>query len=270
MSNMNVLILLILFVNFSNAAIQLDSSCLKRPQACDDDAFSVADFLICGGNAYGPEVPGAKSGSGQRGSGCAFNFLCSEVFPTDELDTGATRWGSDAEATCLSSKIGLLGVGYDTTLNTKSWSVRKTNTDTWATGASTGDVAEWIASGKMGTAPNDVSFSEQWYIKEDGADDSTATTIGMNSDLMNNEKVILAKKKYACKKWMTAGTAVCTPAAWFPWTIVGVGLLLIGGIAFYFFKKKNKQYTGKSSKKGGSSKYMGYHRRNARVFDDGI
>ena len=46
---MRIFILLLLFT-VVNAAFQLDSSCLKRPQSCDNDAFSTADFSVCDGD----------------------------------------------------------------------------------------------------------------------------------------------------------------------------------------------------------------------------
>lgn len=271
MNNINVLILLLFSVNFVNSAIQLDNSCTKRPQSCDDDAFSVADFLICGGNAYGAEVPNAKKGTGKRGSGCAFTENCVEVFPSDEIDSGASAWGTNAITTCGSNKIQLNGY-YDSTLsNENQWMVRED-----ANAAinvphdhyTTQEIANWLASGTHEIGG--VVFTEQWLIMKHGADASTEVKISMYTKLMNNELVVLAAKKAACAKWMAAGTAVCQPAAWFPWTIVGVLVLLVGGLGFYFYKKKNKQYKAKTSKKGGSSKLYGYHRRNARVFEDGI
>ena len=88
---------LFLFISLGQAAIQLDESCTKRPQACDDDAFSVADFVICSGTVFGDEVEGAKKGTGKLAAGCNFNEECVKVFPTDEIDTD--NWGTDAVAT---------------------------------------------------------------------------------------------------------------------------------------------------------------------------
>lgn len=262
MNNINVLILLLLSVNFVNSAIQLDSSCVKRPESCDDDAFSVADFLICGGSAYGEEVPNAKKGTGQKGSGCAFTENCVEVFPSDEIDSGTSAWGTDAVATCSSTKIQLNGY-YDSDLSgEQNWVVSDTKEGTYSTDKyETADIAASLAS--------DSTYGQKW-IKVDGQANSESKQISMYTKLMNNELVVLAAKKAACAKWMAAGTAVCQPAAWFPWTIVGVIVLLVGGLIFYFYKKKNKQYKASNSKKGDSAKIYSYHRRNARVFEDGI
>lgn len=268
MNNINVLILLLLSVNFVNSAIQLDSSCVKRPESCDDDAFSVADFLICGGSAYGEEVPNAKKGTGQKGSGCGFTENCVEVFPSDEIDSGESAWTGNAVATCSSTKIQLNGY-YDSDLSgEQNWVVSDTKEGTYSTDKyKTQQIADWLASGTHKI--NDVLFTDQWLIMKHG-DASTEVKISMYTKLMNNELVVLAAKKAACAKWMAAGTAVCEPAAWFPWTIVGVLVLLVGGLIFYFYKKKNKQYKASNSKKGGSAKIYSYHRRNARVFEDGI
>mgnify|MGYP003956412513 CR=1 FL=1 len=60
---MRLFILLIIF-HFASAAFQLDTSCLKRPQACNNDAFSTADFMVCGGSY--PIKENALTGSGYK------------------------------------------------------------------------------------------------------------------------------------------------------------------------------------------------------------
>ena len=89
---MRIFILLILIVGV-HSAIQLDADCLENPARCDDDAFSVADFVICSGNVF-PLVDGASKGTGLRASGCGFGEECVMVYPEDELNNAT--WGTNA------------------------------------------------------------------------------------------------------------------------------------------------------------------------------
>lgn len=90
-------------------AIQLDQSCLDRPQACDDDAFSVSDFVVCSGPAFGPAVDGANKGSGLLSKGCSFNENCVKVYPADEINNAS--WTTNASVGC--NKTVWLGHGFD-------------------------------------------------------------------------------------------------------------------------------------------------------------
>lgn len=94
MYNMKIFVLLILIVGV-HSAIQLDNDCLENPARCDDDAFSVADFVLCSGEAY-PLVDGAGKGTGNRANGCSFGEECIMVITENELNN--ETWGTNATA----------------------------------------------------------------------------------------------------------------------------------------------------------------------------
>ena len=94
MYNMKIFVLLILIVGV-HSAIQLDNDCLENPARCDDDAFSVADFVLCSGEAY-PLVDGAGKGTGNRANGCSFGEECTMVITENELNN--ETWGTNATA----------------------------------------------------------------------------------------------------------------------------------------------------------------------------
>tara|TARA_B100000214_G_scaffold374596_1_gene357887 strand:- start:1039 stop:1644 length:606 start_codon:yes stop_codon:yes gene_type:complete len=90
---MRIFILLLLFTTV-NAAFQLDSSCLKRPQSCDNDAFSTADFTVCDGNY--PIKENALSGSGYKSDvnrTCPGGITewCVNFGPGDEIENATWR-----------------------------------------------------------------------------------------------------------------------------------------------------------------------------------
>ena len=93
-----IVFLSFIFLPAVYAAIQLDASCLERPQACDDDAFSVADFLLCSGDAFGTPVDGAQKGTGLVTKGCGFTEVCTMVYPADEINNDT--WTTNASAGC--------------------------------------------------------------------------------------------------------------------------------------------------------------------------
>lgn len=265
MNNINVLILLFLSVNLVNSAIQLDSSCLKRPQACDDDAFSVADYLICSGSAF-PEKENTTKGSGYRGS-CSFPYECTDVFPTGELDSSAEAWGSNATATCDSDKIVLNNI-YSSTLSDKTWSLSDTKDGTFEGSYTTQWLAEKIAKNS--------DYTNKW-VKDKSDENAEAKKIGTYNDLLTNEKVVLEQKKLACQKWLQEGTGVCIMFWWF-WPLIILVIVIIAVAVFvYWWKKKNKGSgePGTNNSKTPSESDMlfsrnKYKRRGARVFDDGI
>jgi len=90
---MRLFILLIIF-HFASAAFQLDTSCLKRPEACNNDAFSTADFMVCGGSY--PIKKNALSGSGHKtdvNRTCPGGITewCVNFGPGDEIENATWR-----------------------------------------------------------------------------------------------------------------------------------------------------------------------------------
>ena len=118
---MRIFILLLLLFTTVNGAIQLSADCLDRPEACKNNEFSVADFLLCDvGDTVATEFTaqdGAAKGTGLKGE-CGFIETCVHVYPADEINNDT--WTTDptaADLTAGCNKVWLFvnGVGLDPT-----------------------------------------------------------------------------------------------------------------------------------------------------------
>ena len=116
---MRIFILFALLLAFADAAIQLSPDCLKRPEACKNDEFSVADFLLCDvGDTVATEFTaqdGATKGTGLKGV-CGFMENCVFTYPADEIDNATwteTPTASDVTAGCSKLWLFVNGVGLD-------------------------------------------------------------------------------------------------------------------------------------------------------------
>ena len=116
---MRIFILFALLFAFAEAAIQLSPDCLKRPEACKNDEFSVADFLLCDvGDTVATEFTaqdGATKGTGLKGE-CGFLETCVYTYPADEIDNATwteTPHSTDATAGCNKVWLFVNGVGLD-------------------------------------------------------------------------------------------------------------------------------------------------------------
>jgi len=116
---MRIFILFALLLSTVNGAIQLSPDCLKRPESCKNDEFSVADFLLCDvGDTVATEFTaqdGATAGTGLKGV-CGFTETCVHVYPADEIDNAT--WTEDPTADNIDGgceKVWLFvnGVGLD-------------------------------------------------------------------------------------------------------------------------------------------------------------
>ncbi len=116
---MRIFILFVLLLAVADAAIQLSSDCLKRPEACKNDEFSVADFLLCDvGDTVATEFTaqdGAAKGTGLKGE-CGFLEECVFTYPADEIDNATwteTPTATGADAGCNKVWLFVSGVGLD-------------------------------------------------------------------------------------------------------------------------------------------------------------
>tara|TARA_E500000331_G_scaffold115588_1_gene112714 strand:- start:5869 stop:6549 length:681 start_codon:yes stop_codon:yes gene_type:complete len=116
---MRIFILLLLLFATVHGAIQLSNDCLDRPEACRNNEFSVADFLLCDvGDTVATEFTaqdGAAKGTGLKGV-CGFIDTCVHVYPADEInnDTWTTDPTADvATAGCNKVWLFINGVGLD-------------------------------------------------------------------------------------------------------------------------------------------------------------
>jgi hypothetical protein len=114
---MRIFILFVLLFTTVNAAIQISSDCLKRPEACKNNEFSVADFLLCDvGDTIATEFTaqdGATAGTGLKGV-CGFTETCVHVYPADEIDNATwTTTPTEADGGCEKVWLFVNGVGLD-------------------------------------------------------------------------------------------------------------------------------------------------------------
>ena len=140
---MRIFILFVLLFTTVSGAIQLSPDCLKRPEACKNDEFSVADFLLCDvGDTVATEFTaqeGATAGTGLKGT-CGFIETCVHVYPADEIDNATwTITPTEAGGGCEDVWLFVNGVGLDpvdanrpyTTAEDALWATKKGACQKW-------------------------------------------------------------------------------------------------------------------------------------------
>ena len=140
---MRIFILFALLFTTVSGAIQLSPDCLKRPEACKNDEFSVADFLLCDvGDTVATEFTaqeGATAGTGLKGV-CGFLETCVHVYPADEIDNATwTTTPTEAGGGCEDVWLFVNGVGLDpvdanrpyTTAEDALWATKKGACQKW-------------------------------------------------------------------------------------------------------------------------------------------
>jgi len=297
MRNVNVLIFLFLFVKFTNAAIQLDKSCLERPQACDDNAFSIADWFVCGGDVWEAPADEVEKGTGQRANNCYITYTCDKVEPTSEEfgglwtaseSTGALNAGTieGARMTCNSDKIVLNSPIYTNAMDwEETWEENGYKLKPiWKTKNTGGDYGNPITTGALATFYKDEkgnqvdldNFLEIWVQNDDGTGAAAQGLQLKNYKTLTDHLDGLLAKRAACVKWFADGTAVCTP--WnpvFDWIVIPLSILAGFGLCYVgFLKATAEPSAGPTSSDGGNGPGLlpsrNYYRRGARVFRDGI
>lgn len=116
---MRIFILILLALTSVNGVIQLSSDCLKRPEACKNDEFSVAHYLMCDvADTISTEYQsqdGATKGTGLKGT-CGFTDTCVFVFPTGDTSlewTDSDGGTVDVDAGCEKIWLFVNGIGLD-------------------------------------------------------------------------------------------------------------------------------------------------------------
>lgn len=306
MGNVNVLIFLFLFVNFTNALIQLDESCKKRPEACDDDAYAISDFIICGeGKAYGEKTfpyADVKKGSGQKADMCRWweGSYCEKVIAEGD---------GDFDNHCKPEKVVLNSA---TMVNSKDWTDTLTTGGTWndiwgIADTETGTYAVAIPTHQMATNYKTAFGSDDCFINATlcTTAQNTAKAVfldkwventhtGVRVQLKNYAKLknyleALLNKRIACEKWFKKDNAVCNGPMWWYYVVIVVLICILVSVAIWwcYFRNKKSQSTTDGEKTDTMDKEIGdklnffpsrnysrqshlYNRRGPRLFRDGI
>lgn len=127
---MRIFILFVFLFTTVSAAIRLSPDCLKRPEACKNDEFSVADFLLCDvGDTVATEFTaqeGATAGTGLKGT-CGFIETCVHVYPADEIDNATwTTTPTEAGGGCEDVWLFVNGVGLDPADSSRPYTAAET------------------------------------------------------------------------------------------------------------------------------------------------